>query len=65
MKPEITKIVADSGADILTLNDIPFACAPLKIITSDRQYVDDATLDVAGMVNDLALLRSSSSCLAF
>ena len=64
MKPEITKIVADSGADILTLNDIPFACAPLKIITSERQYVDDATLDVAGMVNDLAAYRgrSTTSC---
>lgn len=64
MNPEITKIVADSGADILTLNDIPFACAPLKIITSERQYIDDDTLDVAGMVNDLAAYRgrSTTSC---
>lgn len=64
MNPENTKIVADSAADMLSLSDVPFACAPLKIVTSQREYVDDATLDVAGMVEDLAAYRgrSSTSC---
>ena len=64
MKIECTKIVADSSADLLSLSDIPFCSAPLKIVTADRQYVDDADLDVAAMVQDLATYRgrSSTSC---
>lgn len=64
MNIETTKIVADSSADILTLSDIPFESAPLKIVTANREYVDDATLDIEGMVNDLASYRgkSSTSC---
>ena len=44
------KIVADSSANLLTLEKIPFAAAPLKIITSEQEFIDDATLDVDGMV---------------
>ena len=58
------KIVADSSSDLLKLKDIPFVCAPLKIITDKEEYVDDASLDVAGMIADLHEYkgRSSSSC---
>lgn len=59
-----TRIVADSSADLLTLSDVTFCSAPLKIITADNEYVDDAALDVAGMVNDLLDYKgkSSTSC---
>lgn len=58
------KIVADSSADVLALTDVAFTCAPLKIITAEQEYVDDVTLDVEGMVRDLAQYkgRSSTSC---
>ena len=58
------KIVADSSCDILTLSHVPFAVAPLKIITAQKEYVDDAHLDVLEMVEDLQHYhgRSSSSC---
>ena len=58
------KIVADSSADIRELEGIDFSSAPLKIITSEHEYVDDDTLDVALMVEQLAQYkgRSSSSC---
>ncbi len=58
------KIVADSSADVLTLKTIPFESVPLKIITAEREYVDDETLHVEEMVYDLAHYkgRSSSSC---
>lgn len=64
MKIETVKIVADSSADLLTLPDIPFACVPLKIVTSAKQYVDDASLDVREMVNDFDGYKgkSSTSC---
>ena len=64
MDIQTTKIVADSSADVMSLADVAFESAPLKIITADREYVDDGNLDVEGMVNDLAAYRgkSSTSC---
>jgi DegV family protein with EDD domain len=49
---------------MLTLADVPFESAPLKIVTADREYVDNADLNVESMVNDLASYRgkSSTSC---
>ncbi len=58
------KIIADSSADTLSLEGFPFAVAPLKILTSEKEYVDDANVDIAQMVDDLAHYsgRSSTSC---
>lgn len=44
------KIVADSSANVLALQNIDFAVAPLKIIASDQEFVDDAALDAEAMV---------------
>ncbi len=58
------KIVADSSSDVLRLNHVDFASAPLKIITAEREFVDDASLDVESMVSYLEQYngRSSTSC---
>ncbi len=58
------RIVADSSADTLALEGASFASTPLKIITQSKEYVDDAALDVAGMVSDLQTYsgRSSTAC---
>lgn len=58
------KIVTDSSSDVMELEGIAFASAPLKIITSDKEYVDDESLDVEEMVNDLRVYKgkSSTSC---
>lgn len=58
------KIVADSSADVLSLSKLSFESAPLKIITADKEYVDDEKLDVLGMVTDLLSYngKSSTSC---
>lgn len=58
------KIVVDSSADMLKLKDVKFESAPLKIITSEKEYVDDAELDVKNMITELCSYRgrSSSSC---
>ena len=58
------KIVADSGSDIRSMEDVAFSSAPLKIITSVKEYVDSPDLDVAEMVNDLKSYngRSTTSC---
>ena len=47
------KIVADSSSDLLTLSGVPYESVPLKIITKDKEYTDDATLNVEEMVEDL------------
>lgn len=57
-------IAADSAADLLTLDDVPFSVASLKIITDERQFVDESGLDIPEMVDYLAHYKgkSSSSC---
>lgn len=59
-------IVADSSADlsIQALSCATIRSVPLKIITSEKEYVDDHTLSVEQMVSDLESYkgRSSSSC---
>ena len=58
------KIVADSSADTLVLEGVDYASAPLIIRTDEKNYVDDATLDVAEMVEDLLHYsgKSSTAC---
>ncbi len=58
------KIVADSSADLTALRDIPFAVAPLKIVTQNKEYIDDDALDVTGMVEEMHRYngKSSTSC---
>lgn len=58
------KIIADSSADIPEVSGVAFESVPLKIITAQKEYVDDKNLDVKGMVNDLLAYngKSSTSC---
>ena len=58
------KIVADSSADVLELQNIPFASAPLKIITTEGEFTDDSSLDVEQMVRffDSYKGRSQTAC---
>lgn len=58
------KIVADSSADTFKINSVPFDCAPLKIITSQKEFTDNAELDVYNMVEFLDNYKgkSSTSC---
>ena len=58
------KIVVDSSADTLSFGDVPFAVAPLKIITDNKEYIDDSELNVEQMVMDLSEYsgKSSTAC---
>ena len=61
---EDIRIVADSSADLLCLEGVAFATAPLKIVAGDREFVDDASLDVGEMVTwfDSYKGKSKTSC---
>ena len=56
-------IVADSSANVLQMADPNYTTVPLKVI-AEKEYVDDAALDVAAMVEDLKHYKgkSGSSC---
>ena len=58
------KIVSDSSSDLLMLDSIEFANSPMKIITAEREFVDDKDLNVEEMVEffDSYKERSQSSC---
>ena len=58
------KIVTDSSADVRVLDGIPFESVPLKINTDEKEYVDNASLDVVGMLSDMQKYkgRSHTSC---
>ncbi len=58
------RIVADSAADLFTLDQVSFCAAPLKVVTAQKEYLDVPGLDVAAMVEELKAYKgkSGSSC---
>lgn len=58
------KIVADSSANMLALDGVDFESAPLKISTAERNFTDDASLDVEEMANYMMAYKgkSGSAC---
>ncbi len=58
------KIIADSSADLLSLDGVEFASVPLKIMTNEKEFCDDAGLNVSEMTEYLKKYkgRSGSSC---
>ncbi len=64
MEQRKIRIVSDSSCDLFDLKNVELCVAPLKIITAEKEYVDNNDLDVHGMVQDLLSYKgkSSSSC---
>lgn len=58
------KIVSDSSSNLLHFSGVPYATVPLKIITKEKEYVDDAALDVSLMMCELRTVkgRTGTSC---
>lgn len=54
------KIVADSSANMLTLDGVDFESAPLKISTTERDFTDNASLDVEEMANYMMSYKGKS-----
>ena len=54
------KIVADSSSNMLSLEGVDFKSVPLKIITKEKEYIDDENLDLAQMVADLKAYKGTS-----
>ena len=58
------RIVADSSADLVTAEDRSVISVPMKIMTDNKEYVDDESLDIKEMTDDLASYhgKSGSAC---
>lgn len=58
------RIVSDSSANMLAWKGMDFDSVPLKIIAGEREYVDDARLDLTGMLDYLSDYKgkSGTSC---
>lgn len=58
------KIVSDSSSNVLSFSGVAYETVPLKIITKEKEYVDDAALDIDAMIEDLRTVkgRTGTSC---
>ena len=58
------KIVSDSSCDLLALDGVPFSVVPLKIVTDRKEYIDNESLNVELMIEELREYKgkSSTSC---
>ena len=54
------KIVGDSASNLFTMEGVNYECAPLRIVTGEKEYVDTIQLDLQGMVNDLRTYKGKS-----
>ena len=55
------KIVADSSADMLMLDSVPFASVPMVIHAGEKTFVDDESCDVAAMTQYMLTYKGKSS----
>lgn len=60
----IYKLTTDSSSNVYTMTGVPFASVPMKIITTQAEYMDDPALDVAAMVDAIKVTKgkSGTSC---
>ena len=58
------RIVVDSSASLYALDGVDFAAVPLKIVTDEREYLDDGTLNAVEMATTLRTYKgkTSTSC---
>jgi len=55
------KIVGDSASNLFALDGVDYECAPLRIVTTNKEYVDDVQLDVSTMVKEMSEYKGKSS----
>ena len=54
------KIVADSSSDLYEFEGIDYESVPLKIVTDNKEYVDDKSLDIPEMIKELKAYKGKS-----
>lgn len=54
------RIVTDSASNIVSLEGIAFASVPIRVLTDEKEYVDDSKEGVAVMVEELSVYKGKS-----
>jgi len=54
------KIISDSSSDLLELPGASYSTVPLKIITDEKEYIDNSALNVDEMISDLQQYKGTS-----
>lgn len=54
------RIVSDSSSDIYELSGVDYVSVPLRIVTEEKEYVDDKNLDIPEMVETLKAYKKKS-----
>ncbi|MBE6866612.1 MAG: DegV family EDD domain-containing protein [Ruminococcaceae bacterium] len=54
------KIVGDSASNLYSLTGVDYECAPLRIVTDNKEYVDTVQLNIQGMLDDLRTYKGKS-----
>lgn len=54
------KIVADSSSDLYEFEGIDYESVPLKIVTDNKEYVDDKDLNIPEMIQELRAYKGKS-----
>ena len=55
------KIVADSSSNVYGLSDVAYSSVPLKILSSNEEYIDTADLNVSDMVAHLKAEKTAAT----
>lgn len=55
------RLTADSSSNVRAIADMDYTAAPLKIVAGEREYTDDASLDVEKMMRGLKEHKGKSS----
>ena len=55
------KIVGDSASNLFTLDGVNYECAPLRIVTDNKEYVDTIELDISTIVQEMSEYKGKSS----
>lgn len=58
------KIISDSSSNLRSLEGVDYTSVPLRIVTDEKEYVDDDTLNIVNMVEELSTYkgRSGTAC---
>lgn len=52
------KIVSDSSSNLFSLPTVPYTTVPLKIVSSEKEYIDAPGLDIGQMIDDLKKIKT-------
>lgn len=55
------RLVSDSSANLISIGDIPFSSVPLRVSIGENEFIDDANVDVPGMMKAMKAHKGKTS----